>query len=315
MLRQFGAEDIHRALEYHTLADALSSAFAAGAIEAPLRHAHDVGTDAVPGHLLIMPAFRRGAQMGVKLVNVFPRNGEQGLGAVNGLYVLFDGATGVPMAVLESDALTNRRTAAASLLAARHLARPDARTLLVVGTGSLAPHLARAHAFGRNLDRVMVHGRAVDKAKALAAALAKEGLPAEAVTDLGAAVEMADIITCATTSRAPLVEGARVRPGTHVDLVGAFRPDMRESDGALIARARVFVDTRAGGLSEAGDLVLARSEGAFSDARLAGDLSDLCAGRVAGRISAEEVTVFKSVGAALEDLVAAELVLAAIAAP
>lgn len=311
MLRQFGAEEINAALDYDALADALSAAFAAGEVEAPLRHVHDVGTEAVPGHLLMMPALRRGVRFGVKLVNVFPHNGASGLGAVNGIYVLFDGSNGLPLAVLDSDALTNRRTAAASRLAARHLARPDAATLLVVGTGRLAAHLARAHAAGRALSRLLVFGRDPAKAAALADRLAREGLPAAPAADLECAVGEADIISCATTSHAPLILGAWVKPGTHVDLAGAFRPHMRESDGALVARARVFADTRAGVLREAGDLLQAKAEGAFADEDLIGDLSDLCAGRVKGRAGPQEVTLFKSVGTALEDLVAAEMVLAA----
>lgn len=311
MLRQFGAEEIEAALDYDVLADALADAFRKAEVEAPLRHAHDVGTDEAPGHLLIMPALRRGVRFGVKLVNVFPQNGAKGLGAVNGVYVLFDGTTGLPLAVLDSDALTNRRTAAASLLATRMLARPDAAVLLVVGTGRLAFHLARAHARGRSLSRVLVFGRDPGKAKDLARRLAGEGLPAVPAIDLDAAVGEADIIACATTSRVPLIRGALLKAGAHVDLVGAFRPHMRESDGALVARARVFVDTRGAALKEAGDLVQARDEGAFADADVVGDLYDLCAGRVAGRGGPDEITLFKSVGTALEDLVAAEMVLAA----
>lgn len=316
MLRQFGAEEINAALDYGALADALAAAFVAAQVEAPLRQVHDVGTPAAPGHLLVMPALRRGARLGVKLVNVFPQNGPKGLGAVNGIYVLFDGTNGLPLATLDSDALTNRRTAAASLLAARHLARPDAETLLVVGTGRLATHLARAHfarahLAGHPLSRVLLFGRDATKTTALAGLLAQEGLPAVPAADLDRAVAEADIITCATTARNPLILGGKVKAGAHVDLVGAFRPDMRESDGALIARARVFADTRAGALKEAGDLVQAKAEGAFADDDLVGDLSDLCAGRVRGRLTPDEVTVFKSVGTALEDLVAAEMVLAA----
>lgn len=311
MLRQYGPEEIHRALDYDALADALADAFARAEVEAPLRHAHDVGTEAAPGHLLMMPAFRRGVRIGVKLVNVFPQNGARGLGAVNGVYAVFDGSTGLPLAILDSDALTNRRTAAASRLAARYLARPDSATLLVVGTGRLAAHMARAHARGRSLARVEVFGRDPAKAEALAGRLAEEGFPAAPVTDLDRAVRDADIITCATNSRAPLILGEKVKVGAHVDLVGAFRPHMRESDGALIARARVFVDTRTGALKEAGDLVQARDEGAFADNQLVGDLYDLCSGRTTGRGGPEEVTLFKSVGTALEDLVAAEMVLAA----
>lgn len=307
-MRFYAAEEIEAALDYPRLIAALREAFATHDEAMPVRGAFDVGTAAAPGHLLTMPAWKRGEAIGTKLVTVFPNNAAHGLGAVASLYVLFDGVTGQPQAVMEGDALTNRRTAAASALAASWLARPDSRTLVIVGTGHVAAHLANAHRAVRPIERVLVWGRSAGKAEALAATIASGGVEARAVSDLAAAVGEADIVSCATTSTAPLVKGAEVRRGTHVDLVGAFNPAMRESDDALVQRAEVFVDTRAGALAEAGDLLQPIKAGLWSAEAVRAELRDLARGLHPGRRSDEEVTLFKSVGAALEDLAAARLV-------
>jgi ornithine cyclodeaminase len=257
--------------------------------------------------LLLMPAWAAGS-LGVKIVTVFPGNRARGLASVSALYLLLDGATGHPLALIDGEALTLRRTAAASALAATHLARPDAKRLLVVGTGALAPYMAAAHCALRPMERVLVWGRSVEHARAAVARLAADGLPAEACADLGAGLALADIVTCATTAREPIVRGALVQPGTHVDLVGAFTPEMRESDDALVERAEVFVDTFAGALKEAGDLVQPIAAGAIAREHVRAELADLVTGRHPGRGSAAAVTLFKSVGTALEDLCAARLV-------
>lgn len=311
MIPFFDHDAVHAALAYPRLIEALRDAFAAADIEAPLRSAHEVGTAEAPGRLLAMPAWRRGDVVGVKLVNVFPANAFRGLGAVHAVYVLFDGATGAPRAMIDGEALTNRRTAAASALASTYLSRPESSVLTLVGTGHLSPALASAHAAVRPIRRVLVWGRSAVKAEALAARLREEGLPAEPAADLPAALAAADIVSCATTSTEPLVLGRHVRPGTHVDLVGAFTPAMRESDDALIRAARVYADTALGALREAGDLTQPIAAGTWSADRLAGDLHDLCSGAKPGRASADEITVFKSVGASLEDLAAAALVVGA----
>ncbi|TVQ34522.1 MAG: ornithine cyclodeaminase family protein [Geminicoccaceae bacterium] len=302
-MQVFDAAATAQALPYGRLIAALEDGFRAGA-EAPLRQAHDRGDGA---SLLAMPAWNRRVA-GVKLVTVTPANAECGLPAVHGAYVLFDQATGRPLATVDGTELTLRRTAAASALAARYLAAPDARHLALFGAGALAPHLVRAHAVVRPIRAVTVWNRTAARAEALAAALSAEGFEATATTDRAAACRSADIISCATLATAPLVEGAWLRPGSHVDLVGAFLPTMRESDDAVLAKARVFVDTRAGALAEAGDLLQPIAAGTFTPDRIAGELADLCKGAVRGRGSAQEITAFKSVGTALEDLVAAALV-------
>jgi len=306
-MRLYTAEEVHAALDYPKLIAALRDAFQAGGEKMPVRQAYEVGMPGLPAHLLTMPAWRRGNAIGVKLVTVVPGNAARNLGAVSSLFVLFDGVTGVPRAIIDGEAMTNRRTAAASALAASYLAREEASTLLMVGNGHLVPHLIAAHATVRPISRVLIWGRNVAKAEALAATLRQPGLDVQAVASIDEGLQHADIVSSATTSTTPLILGASVRPGTHVDLVGAFNAGMRESDDALIARSTVYVDTMEGALREAGDLLFPIKSGAFVAERIVGDLFGLTQGLVPVRQDAAQITVFKSVGAALEDLVAAEL--------
>ena len=306
-LKVYSAAEVHAALPWPALAQALEAAFAAGTTVVPLRHAHALGDGA---SLLLMPAWSSDA-LGVKLVTVMPQAAAQGLPTVAASYLLSDRHSGAPLALLDGEALTVRRTAAASALAAQRLARDDARTLLMVGAGRLAPWLVRAHvALRPELSRVWVWARRSDRAEALARQLRGEGIDAAAQVDLAAAVAQADLISCATTAAQPLVRGEWLEPGTHLDLVGGFRPDMREVDDLAVARcARIVVDTRAGALAEAGDLVQALAHGAITPAQISGGLAELLRGGCAGRTAADQITLFKSVGTALEDLAAAQLVL------
>ncbi len=265
--------------------------------------------------MLLKPAWRPGGPIAVKVVNVFPDNAARGLASVQGAVMLFDGTTGEALAAIDGPSLTVRRTAAASALAADYLARRDAGRLLVVGTGQLAPALARAHAAVRPIEPVEIWGRTPDKAKALADSLCADGMNASAVAALGDAVGRADIVTCATLARDPLIRGDWLHAGIHLDLVGSFTPGMREADDGVMRRARLFVDTRDGALAEAGELVQAIAAGAITPDDVVGELAELCRGEVAGRKSDDEVTLFKSVGTALEDLAAAELALARIGQP
>ena len=304
MLRFYAADEVHAALDYARLADALAQAFAAGA-EVPVRHVHRLGgADA----LLLMPAWSRTA-LGVKLVTVMPGNGARGVGTVQAIYVLLDRATGQPLALLDGEALTLRRTAAASALAARYLARADAQNLLVVGAGRLAPYLACAHyALRPALRRVFVWARDPARAQSAAQWLRDLGLPAQVADELEPAVREAHIISCATTAIAPVVHGAWIEAGTHLDLVGGFTPAMREVDDAAVARASIFVDTYAGALAEAGDLLAPLASGVISRAGIVAELAELVRGAQRGRTSDAEITLFKSVGTALEDLAAAAMV-------
>lgn len=303
-MRIFSANQVHDALPWPLLVAHLAQAFAAGAA-VPIRHAHALGTHDA---LLLMPAWSNDS-LGIKLVTVMPANAMRGVATVQATYLLLDRHSGQPLALIDGEALTLRRTAAASALAARYLARTDARRLLIVGTGHLAPWMARAfHALRPELEQILVWGRSAHARAALATALAQEGLPARPCDDLQAGVRGSDIVSCATTSTVPLVQGAWLQPGTHVDLVGAFKPDMREVDDAAIQMARLCVDTYAGALAEAGDLVQALQSGSIDRSHVRAELAELVRGDTVVRQSAQDITIFKSVGTALEDLAAAQLV-------
>ncbi|MGH7152400.1 MAG: ornithine cyclodeaminase family protein [Acetobacteraceae bacterium] len=294
------------ALAFDRLIPALRDAFVAGAT-VPLRHRHDLPQpDTTTAALLLMPAWRPGGLMGVKLVSVFPGNGARGLPAVSSSYLLCDGTTGQHLALIDGTEITGRRTAAASALAGSFLARSDATNLLVVGSGHIASLIPAAYAAVRQIARVQVWNIRSAGAERLAARLRQEGFAAEPVRDLRTAVGQADIVSCATLARTPLVEGTWLRPGTHLDLIGGFTPEMRETDNDTIRRARVFFDTDAA-LAEAGDLITPLAEGVLRKDELAGDLTRLCRDEIDGRRTTEEITLFKSVGSALEDLAAAAL--------
>jgi ornithine cyclodeaminase len=307
------ADDVDRALTFPGLVETLRSAFKAGAIQ-PVRHHHTVERpDGAASTLLLMPAWTDfaaagtsdGGYVGVKVVTVSPDNNAIGKPAVMGVYLLLEGKTGEPVALIDGQRLTLWRTASASALAADYLARKDASKLLVVGAGALAPFLARAHAAIRPIREILIWNRTPANAGKVAAQLSDIGLSADVAQDLDAALGWADIVSCATITTEPLVKGALLKPGTHVDLVGAFTPAMRESDDDTIRRARVYVDTRAGATKEAGDIVQPLASGLLKPEAIVADLHELARGQKSGRESAEEITMFKSVGAALEDLAAA----------
>ncbi len=276
----------------------------------PPRHHHTIARPEGEATLLLMPAWSAGSggYAGVKIVSVVPGNAARGRASVVGSYLLLDGDSGEPLALLDGPTLTAWRTAAASALAASHLAAGGARRMVMIGAGALAPRLVAAHASVRPIAEVAVWNRTLSRAEALAATLDRPGLAVRPTTDLAGAIAEADIVSVATMSRTPLVAGAALRPGVHVDLVGAFNPAMREADGDAFRRATVHVDTREGALREAGDVIQAIAEGAFSAEAIAGDLFALCRGTVPGRRDAAEITLFKSVGTAIEDLAAAVLV-------
>ena len=302
--------DVDDCLDFPFMVETLRQAFLEGAVQ-PVRHHHQVDyPEGNPTTLLLMPAWtdfasgQRDGHIGVKIVTVSPDNNTVGKPAVMGLYLLLDGRTGEPQALIDGQRLTLWRTAAASALAATWLAREDAQNLLVIGAGALAPFLARAHASVRPIREIRVWNRTEANARKMAAALRDEGLNAEVTADLDAALAWADIVSSATISPEPLVKGALLRPGAHVDLVGAFTPTLRESDDEAVRRAKLYVDTRAGASKEAGDIVQPLKSGVIKPDDIVADLFELARGEKPGRQSSEEITLFKSVGAALEDLAA-----------
>lgn len=311
----FDSNTTRTALPFDRLIAALRERFA-GSCEVPARHVHEITSPAAPGAgdlasrrmtSLIMPAWLPGQYYGVKIVNIAPGNAKRGLPGLHGSYLLFDARTGVPLAQVDGDEITQRRTAAASALAASYLARADAKHLLVVGAGRVAHLLPAAYRVVRPIERVTVWARRPAEAKALADRVRESGLPAFATTDLEAACREADIVSCATLSTEPVVHGSWLAPGSHLDLIGSFTPTMREADDACFTDARVFVDTDEA-LGKSGDLLVPIQHGVLRADDVRGTLTTLCKGVATGRKTAQERTVFKSVGSALEDLTAAVLV-------
>jgi ornithine cyclodeaminase/alanine dehydrogenase-like protein (mu-crystallin family) len=305
-------DDLERLLRPPDAIEAMATAFRLHAQQraaAPPRSVLPVDGE---GLLLVMPAQARpGADetdLGAKVVSVYPGNPARGHPTVYATYVLLDGATGQPLAVLEGTYLTGLRTGATSALAARLLARPDARQVVCFGAGVQAGFQLLCLSAVRRLEHVAVVGRDPARARRFADVMrARLGVPVVVAADPRAAVRAADLVTCATTSATPVVFGADLRPGAHVDLVGAFRPTDREADTEAVRRARVVVDTYEGALAEAGDLIIPMREGAVDRHHIAGELAELVAGARPGRTRPDEITLFKSVGWAVEDLAAARL--------
>jgi ornithine cyclodeaminase len=296
------ADQLRRLTPWPRLIEALTRSFQRGC-QMPERLRFDIGGR---GSLLVMPAWTDGATLGIKLVQVFPGNSRLGKPSVHGTYTLLSAATGEVLAQIEAEELTTRRTAAASALASTFLSRRDSRKLLLMGAGRLAFDVACAHASVRALEEIHVWARRVEQAEALAARLKAGSQRVQVVRDLYRTIPQMDIISTVSTAHEPILPGALLSPGTHVDLIGGFRPDMREADDEVIRRAALFVDMRAAALREPGDIVGPIERGLIGPAHIRADLFELCDG-AAGRRSAEEVTVFKSVGLALEDLAAASL--------
>ncbi|MBV9517477.1 MAG: ornithine cyclodeaminase family protein [Hyphomicrobiales bacterium] len=319
-MRVISAEEIDAALSFPVLIEALRRAFGAK-LDAPERHHHEVARAGETATLLLMPAWtgtdERPSYLATKLATVFPGNAARGRPSVYATTVLLDGETGEPLAAMDGTRLTLWRTAASSALAASYLAPQDASRLLVVGAGALAPFLMRAHAAVRPIGEARIWNRNAARAKETAERIHRESSRRgrapliEAADDLEAAARAADIITCATLSRTPLIKGEWLKEGAHLDLVGAFNLEMREADDEALRRARLFVDTKAA-LKEGGDVAVALRDGAIAASHVAGDLASLVRGATKGRSSPREITAFKSIGAAIEDLAAAVAVWEAV---
>lgn len=310
MIPYFTSEQIQHALPFDLLIPALRAAFKE-TMHVPPRHVHPLSV-ADASVLLLMPVWQPEQHLGVKLVTVAPANRERGLSTVQAIFILMDCKTGVPLALFDGEELTLRRTAAASAVASSFLSRTDSKHLLIVGAGQLAPYMALAHCAVRPIEAITIWARSPEKAQQTLEKIAthsqKKLFKLQITTDLALACQQADIISCATTSKEPLIAARNLKAGTHVDLVGGFRPDMREADDALMAAAALFVDTYAGACNEAGDIVQPQQAGRITSASVLAELAELVHGKHIGRQNTDEITVFKSVGTALEDLCAANLV-------
>ena len=308
-MKVYDRKNVASSLQYGILIAALRKAFSSK-ITAPERVQHTIknknGSDAT---LLLMPAWKIGEHIGIKIVSVFPENTTQDMSAVHANYFLMNANDGKPIAVIDGTELTLRRTACASALAADYLVKKNADTLLMVGTGNLAPHLIKAHCVVRDYSRILIWGRNEEKAERLARSLDIEGKEIIAKNDLKEALNDADAISCATLSQKPLIMGDWIKPGQHLDLVGAFTPDMSEADSKAIAMSKIVVDTYEGAISESGELINALKEGSIKKKHILSDLRELVMKEKNIRNDSNDITLFKSVGTALEDLAAAQLVI------
>lgn len=302
---------VESALDFPSLIDALQAGFGSD-YGMPPRQVFQLGGAASQSNdgFALLPAWND-TLIGVKAFTYFPDNEAAGFASLYSKILLFDRAHGVPLALVDGTSVTYWRTAAVSALASRHLSRADSAELLLLGTGKLAPFLVAAHLAVRDLKRVVLWGRDGAKASALQARLRASHPSVEFVQadEIAPHAASADIIVSATGSSMPLLQGAWIAPGCHVDLLGNHSPDRRECDSALIVNSTVYVDSLDNVLREAGELLIPIAEGVFSAGAIGGELKDLCRAGAASRTSRDQITVFKSVGTALSDLIAAQLVL------
>ena len=299
---QISAEQILDCFNYQEFIPILKEAFC-GDYEVPNRHHYDYDNGVGPNKsvLLIMPAWSNKEYVGVKVVTVSPYNGQFNLPGIQGVYTLIEAKNGLVKAQIDAKVLTVKRTAATSALASSFLSRKDAKTLLMVGTGALSSELIEAHCTVRPIEKVLIWGRNFGKAQRMAAEFKLENIEFTAIASIKEGITEADIISVATLSQEPLVFGKWLKPGQHLDLVGAYRPDIREADDECINVSSVFIDHE-GAIKETGDVVIPLSNGTLDKKDIKADLFELCNGKKKGRMNNEEITWFKSVGHALEDL-------------
>ncbi len=310
------AHDVRRALPMKETIEAMKRAYAAlsdGRAEVPLRTRLPVPPH--EGLVLFMPAFVGGEEdeaLAVKIVSLFPENPQRGLAYIQAAVLVLEADTGRALALLEGSTLTAIRTGAGSGAAMDLLARPDSRVLALFGAGAQGRTQLEAACTVRTIETVWVYDPNPERARALIAEMAGRGpiprdlRPAESPAQ---AVREADIICTATTSSTPVFEDADLKPGTHISAIGAYTPEMQEIPSETVVRARVFVDSRTAVLAEAGDLIQPIRKGLFGEAHIYAELGEVVLGRKARRQSPQEITLFKSVGVAVQDAVAAQLTL------
>lgn len=306
-IMQISNEFIEKNTNFSELISEIKNHFSSDEVIVPMRQHHDFPNPEVQADstLLLMPAWNPSKNAGVKIVTVSPENGQFDLPSIQGTYIYFDAIKGSIKAILEAKSLTVKRTAAASALASSYLSKEDSNSLLMIGTGALSTNLIKAHISVRPIKKIFVWGRNFDKAKAICKQLESEKFSISAIKTIEEKISDVDIISCATLSKTPLILGKHLKKGQHIDLVGAYKKDMREADDETISKASVFIDTFQGGLKESGDIVIPLENGTLTKEEIKADLFELCSNKKTGRKSDKEITVFKSVGHALEDLAAA----------
>ncbi len=306
-MKYFDTKAIQTALPYQLLVEALAQGLQQFA-QTPARSFFSPNQDA--SCVMIMPAWRPHQMMGVKLVSVWPENNAKGESAVSAVYVVISCLDGRPLAVLDGTELTLRRTAAAAALAAKRLARENSETLAVLGTGSLSVPLVQAHTDTMRFKNVLVWGRQFHKTQRVVKQLKELGIEVRAMGDLEETLALSDVVAVATTATEPFLKADWVKPGTHISLVGAFTPQMAEAEPVLMARSQLFADCRASVLEKGGEVFQAIKQGLVLDSDIIADLAELTAQSDRNwRHDGQAITVFKSVGFALLDLIAAEVVM------
>ncbi len=311
-MHMVSAEEVHRLLDYPSLVEGLKQSHLQDTDEAVDLHLKQPAPSGNENVFLALPAWQRDQAIGIKLVTVFPDNEYTGTGSpsVQGVYALFDGKNGEPRALMDGTALTLRKTAGDSATGASFLAREDAKAMVMVGAGAMAPHLIMAHtAIRPSIEHVQVWNRSPERARAVAADLELPGIEIEATEDLETAVRGADVISCATMATEPLIKGEWLREGAHLDLVGGYQVHMRESDDACVRRSRIYLDSRMFCLGRVGDISQPMDAGVISENDIVGDLYDLSRGGCRGRESAREITFFKNAGGGHLDLGTARFLL------
>ena len=305
-MRWIAAEDLRSALNLADLIDALEEGHRGAR---PELAENLIGSDA--SRYLVRSAHDGGALLGSKLITIVPDNPDKrALPSIHAVIVLFDATSGLPVVALDATELTYWKTAADSALGARLLSREDANVFLMIGAGSLAPWLVRAHVLVRPaLKKILVWNRTPDRARECVSMLKDEGIPAQTADTLEEAVRQADIISTATMAQEPILQGAWLKPGAHVDLVGGYSPDTREADDETMRRSRLFVDCRETALEGVGDILAPLKAGVISEKDILGDLYDLVGGCVSGRSKEQDITVFKNAGGAHLDLMVASAIL------
>ncbi|MDD5029851.1 MAG: ornithine cyclodeaminase family protein [Rhodoferax sp.] len=305
----FDKDAVARRLPYPALIQALATGLLEP-IESPARSFFNPNHDA--SSVLIMPAWLPHRLMGTKIVSIWPANNARGKPAVSAVYVVTSCADGSPVAVIDGTELTLRRTAAAAALGAQLLARANSKKLAVLGTGALSLPMVLAHHSVFNLSETIIWGRQLAKAQVVVDQLAQAGITARASTDLPGTLASADVVVAVTTATQPFIQSDWVKPGTHLGLIGAFTPNMAEAEPTLLPKVRLFVDSREAVLQKGGEVLQALRTGLITESDVRGELADLLTtpAPITGRLSAQDITVFKSVGFAALDLIAAQHLLA-----
>jgi ornithine cyclodeaminase len=304
---QIDADFIEKNTVFTELIQEIRQSFSNKGIIVPMRHHHNFPNPTVKKEstLLLMPAWNTSENAGVKIVTVSPENGQFNLPSIQGIYIYLDAIKGNIKAILEAKSLTVKRTAAASALASLYLSKQDSSSMLMIGTGALSTNLIQAHASVRPIKTVYIWGRDFEKAKAIASLLKNENFTIKAIPTLEEKISDVDIISCATLSKTPLILGKYLKKGQHIDLVGSYKANMREADDETVLKASIYVDTFQGAIKESGDIVIPIRNGILKEKDIKGDLFSLTSNQTTGRQQQNEITVFKSVGHAIEDLAAA----------